>query len=183
MITRYFECSLSWSFSSVPSEVSVTALITSFGAMNHHYFNISPCRAICLVHSRLFMTFFINFLECLYFTHIQMLKEYIWKPRSNVNFSYFEHNKVSRKYQALKDLESSLTKKLLKNAQMLIFWKKIKSMKLKKSIFSLLLPSNCFPFVSHCSKHSINFNPMKSQDFWIFFCYFKKLYWFHGGAR
>ena len=98
-------------------------------------------------------------------------------------FSYFEHNKVSRKYQALKDLESSLTKKLLKNAQMLIFWKKIKSMKLKKSIFSLLLPSNCFPFLSHCSKHSINFNPMKSQDFWFFFCYFKKLYWFHGGAR
>ena len=89
LITCYFELSLSRSFSLVPSEVSVTALITSFGAMNHHYLNISPCRAIYLVHSRLFMTFFINFLECFYFTHIQMLKEYIWKPRSNVKLFLF----------------------------------------------------------------------------------------------
>lgn len=37
LITCYFELSLSRSFSLVPSEVSVTALITSFGAMNHHY--------------------------------------------------------------------------------------------------------------------------------------------------
>ena len=33
---------------------------------------------------------------------------------------------LSEKYQALKDFESDLIKKLLKNTQMLIFWKKIK---------------------------------------------------------
>ena len=66
-----------------------------------------------------------------------MLKEYIRKPWLNVYLFLFSHKMVSvqqklnvkslsEKYQALKDFESDLTKKLLKNTQMLIFWKKIK---------------------------------------------------------
>ena len=105
-----------------------------------------------------------------------MLKEYIRKPWLNVYLFLFSHKMVSvqqklnvkslsEKYQALKDFESDLTKKLLKNTQMLIFWKKIKI----NEVFSLSLPLNCSPLVSQCTKHSLSFTPMKSQDFEIFF--------------
>ena len=90
------------------------------------------------------MTFFINFLEYFYFTHIQMLKEYIRKPRLNVCLFLFRAQEGVKKIPGFERLRKWSNKKVAKkNAQMLIFWKKIKINEVLNFFF--YCPQTAFP--------------------------------------
>ena len=110
----HLELSLSRTFSSVPSALSVTALLNSFGISNPAVSNY-----IELFSYSLQRFLFLSSISSVFISLIWMLKEYIRKLWSNVYLCVLQYKNMSvkrklnvkslsEKCQALKDLESLL---------------------------------------------------------------------------
>ena len=161
------------------------------------YLELSPCRILYLVHSAFFLgLFFHQFSRMFLFNSFECWKNTFGNLDQIFIFSYFHKNrcrsseslkskKFKREMPGFERLRKWSNKKVAKKYTNANFLEENNNLWTVKC-FSLLLPLTCLPFASQCTKHSISFIPMKSQDFgffYYFFCYPENSYHSHRGAR